>query len=299
MRYSGAVATKKQLLGRVAAEIVGNGRLMTDRDCVEFLQWALPTLRFRWPGFRKVRRIVCKRLDQRFRELDVSGPVAYRTYLEHHPEEWTELERFCAIPISRFYRDRGVFETITRDVFPTLARSAVARGESTLRCWSIGCAAGEEPYTLAIIWRLGITERFPCRLRIVATDVDGDLLARAGRGCYSPSSVKDVPAAWRTEAFTRSNGLYCVREEFRHAVVFLRQDLRTAAPDGHFQLIVCRNLAFTYFEDRLQRDVLGTIRTHLAPDGVLVIGATESLPESVGGFLPWPGAQGIYRRTDD
>jgi chemotaxis protein methyltransferase CheR len=208
------------------------------------------------------------------------------------------LERCCTIPISRFFRDRRVFESIIRDVFPALAQTAVVRGEPTLHCWSIGCASGEEPYTLAIIWRLGLMERFPCRLRIVATDVEDELLVRAGRGCFPLSSVKEVPAAWLAEAFTRSNGLYCVREEFRRLVVFLCQDLRTTAPEGPFHLILCRNLAFTYFEDHLQRDVLRTIRAHLAPDGVLVIGATESLPESIGGFLPWPGAQGIYRRAD-
>lgn len=89
-----------------------------------------------------------------------------------------------------------------------------------------------------------------------------------------------------------------VREEFQQPVVFLRQDIRTTGPEDRFYLILCRNLAFTYFEDRLQRHVLAAIRAHLAPDGVLVIGATESLPESVGGFLPWPGARGIFRRAD-
>jgi chemotaxis protein methyltransferase CheR len=271
---------------------------MTDRECIEFLQWALPTLRCRWPGFRKVRRIVCTRLDRRFRALALPGPAAYRTYLEHHPQEWTVLDRFCAIPISRFCRDRRVFETITRDVLPTLARTAAARGEPTLHCWSVGCASGEEPYTLAIIWRFGLAERFSLDLQIVATDIDDDMLARAGRGCYASSSVKEVPAAWLTEAFSRSNGLYCVREDFRRHVEFVRQDVRTTAPDGRFHIVLCRYLAFTYFEDRLQREVLETIRAHLAPDGVLVVGATESLPEATGGFLPWPGARGIYRRAD-
>jgi chemotaxis protein methyltransferase CheR len=270
---------------------------MTDPECVEFLQWALPRLRLRWPGFRKVRRRVCKRLERRFRELGVPDHAAYRAYLERHADEWSVIDTLCTITISRFYRDRGVFQTIERDVLPALAQMAVGRGEPTLRCWSIGCASGEEPYTLSLIWRLGLKERVPCDIQIIATDIDDEALVRARDGCYPPSSVKELPAHWLAEAFSRSNRLYCLRGAHRDPVIFLHQDIRTTAPDGPFHLILCRNLAFTYFDDALQRGVLATIQARLVTRGALVIGATESLPEPAVGFAEWGGSPGIWRRS--
>ena len=77
---------------------------MKDSDCVDFLQWALPRLGLRWPGFRKVRKQVCKRVDRRLRELGVPDAKTYRDFLEKHREEWSVLDSFCRIPISRFYR---------------------------------------------------------------------------------------------------------------------------------------------------------------------------------------------------
>ncbi|MEW6684103.1 MAG: CheR family methyltransferase [Nitrospirota bacterium] len=270
---------------------------MTDPECVQFLQWALPRLRFRWPGFRKVRRTVCKRLERRFRELGVPDHAAYRAYLEAHAEEWRVLDTLCTITISRFYRDRQAFAALQQDVLPALVQLVVGRGEPALRCWSIGCASGEEPYTLSIIWRLGLKDPVPCDLRIMATDIDDELLVRARIGCYPASSVKELPPDWLAAAFTRSNGLYCLPEEYRRPVVFLRQDIRSVTPEGPFHLILCRNLAFTYFDEAMQRNVLATITARLVTQGALVIGSTESLPEPAVGFAEWGGSRGIWRRS--
>jgi len=103
---------------------------MTDQDCVRFLQWALPQLQLRWPGFRRVRRQVCKRIDRRLRTLELADLAAYQEYLSHHSEEWRYLDALCRITISRFYRDREVFQRLERQVLPELARNARARGES-------------------------------------------------------------------------------------------------------------------------------------------------------------------------
>ena len=114
---------------------------MRDSRCVEFLQWALPRLRMRWPGFRRVRRQVCKRIDGRLRELGLDNTAAYQEYLENNPAEWHVLDDFCRISISRFYRDRSVFDCLRDDVLPNLAARAAALGERQLRCWSAGCAS--------------------------------------------------------------------------------------------------------------------------------------------------------------
>lgn len=91
---------------------------MRDADCVAFLQWALPHLRLRWPGFRKVRKQVCKRIDRRCRELGLADIAAYRDYLASQPGEWPTLASMCRVSISRFYRDRAVFDQLAQVVLP-------------------------------------------------------------------------------------------------------------------------------------------------------------------------------------
>ncbi len=270
---------------------------MNDSECVEFLQWALPTLRLRWPGFRKVRRQVCRRIERRVRALALPTVLAYRDYLQSHPEEWDLLDECCWITITRFYRDRRVFERLETDVLPALARLVSDRDERTLRCWSIGCAGGEEPYTLAIIWSLGCQARFPrIETRILATDVSTIALERAARASYQPGSLKDLPEECRTRAFDPTPAGFCLKPEFRAAVTFEKQDIRTALPDDIFDLILCRYLLFTYYEEPLQRELLRRLMERLSPGGALVVGATEHLPGAVEDLEPWLEREGVYRK---
>src|ERR687895_1262085 len=139
---------------------------LTDVDCVSFLQWALPRLGLRWEGFRKPRRQVCRRLRARIGELGLDGVAAYRAHVEARPDEWRVLDRLCRVTISRFYRDRGVWEALRGELDP---RSV----------WSAGSASGEEAYTAALVWP---------EATILATDADLALLERAARGCYTGSA---------------------------------------------------------------------------------------------------------------
>ena len=127
-----------------------------DRECVAFLQWCLPRLGYRWRGFRKVRRQVCRRARRRLRALDLPDLAAYRDLLLRNPAEWSHLDVCCRITISRFYRDMAVFRTIGSTVLPALAARA-AEEKRDVRCWAIGCASGEEVYTLRILWDWLIT----------------------------------------------------------------------------------------------------------------------------------------------
>ncbi len=272
---------------------------MRDTDCTAFLQWCLPGLGMRWAGYRRVRRQVCKRIVGRIAELGLAGVSAYRRYLETHPAEWPVLDGFCRITVSRFYRDKGVFAVLERQALPTLARQAQARGQTGLRCWSAGCASGEEPYSLKILWELGPGRDFPrLSLTIVATDADPVLLERARAGCYGSGSLRDVPAGWLDTAFEHSRKSYRVRPAFRRGIRFRRQDIRERLPGGEFDLVLCRNLAFTYFDEAGQRRVLERLARRLRPGGVLVIGSHEKLPEP-GAFAPCTGAPGLYRKRKD
>jgi chemotaxis protein methyltransferase CheR len=258
---------------------------MRDADWVEFLQWCLPRMEMRWAGFRKVRRQVCKRIGRRLEKLGLRDLQAYRDLLARRPGEWQTLEGLCRVTISHFYRDRLVFDLLGWRVLPELA-SAVRRRGGRLRCWSAGCASGEEPYTVSILWHLGLQTLFPdVELEIVATDTDPALLARAEVGCYPESSLRSVPEVWRSSAFAAAGEEFCVQPRFRRGIILTQQDIRKELPDGDFDLILCRNLVLTYFAKSLQIRIFEKIRNLMSEGGFLVIGIHEQIPEEVSGLV--------------
>ena len=279
---------------------------MKDTECVQFLQWALPRLHMRWPGFRKVRGQVCKRLAGRLKELMLADASDYCTYLETHADEWRLLDSLCRVTISRFYREKAVFQFLEQRVIPALIDNMTACGENQFNVLCLGSASGEEPYTIAILWQLQFQDKFPgMTLNIIATEADSALILRGGQACYPYSSIKNLPEAWRLKAFDNQDDLYCLKTEFRSGVQFLQQDIRAMVPAGPFDLILCRNLVFTYFDEPLQQRILCQIVRELRPQGALVIGIHEALPESLSAshpvpltlLSPWSGRLGIFKKT--
>ena len=270
---------------------------MRDEDCVRFLQWCLPRLNLRWPGYRKVRRTPCKKIGRRLRDLGLRDIEAYRALLLETPEEWVRLDAFCRISVSRFYRDRGVFDHLGQNVLPSLAETATARGGRKVRGWSAGCASGEEPYTLRLLWDLSVQPIYPMvRFEILGTDADRTLLKRAEAARYRWGSLKDLPAPWRGAAFTREGELFALQPEFRRDVSFREEDIRRRQPDGPFDLVLCRNLAFTYFAPALQEEILRTLEARLAPGGYLAIGVHEHLPAGTGALVPVVPELPVFRK---
>jgi chemotaxis protein methyltransferase CheR len=230
-------------------------------------------------------------------ELGLDDLAAYRTHLERNPGEWAVLEQLTHITISRFHRDRGAFAFLQREVLPALTSEVIVRGSDTLEVWSAGCASGEEPYTIAIIWELELAHRFPSiEIRILATDVDDVMLTRARHGCYTYGSLKELPERWRAAAFVQRDRLHYLRDEFKGAVSIERHDIRSPPP-RQFDLVMCRNLVFTYFELELQRAIASRLARALRPGGALVLGAHEALPAGVCQFEPWSVSEPIYSRA--
>jgi chemotaxis protein methyltransferase CheR len=270
----------------------------TAANCADFLQWALPRLGYAWPGFRRVRRHICKRIGRRLRELGLEDLEAYRYRLEAVPSEWNVLDGFCRISISRFGRDWPVFECLGGEVLPSLAAAATRRGEKKLKAWSVGCARGEEAYTLIAVWRRMVAASFPgTDLEILATDIDQAQLERACAACFSAGSLSELPEVWRRVMFEPVGEDYCVRVAFRERVRFERQDVREIPPSGDFDLILCRNLVLTYLDRAVRERVLAQLLERLILGGAFVIGARERLPTARPELGPWHPELGIFRRT--
>lgn len=270
---------------------------MKDSDCVDFLQWALPKMHMQWQGFRKVRKQVCKRIDQRLNAISLSDIRSYRNYLKTHTEEWSELSNLCGITISRFYRDKKVFSSLQKKYLPNLLNQLSEEDKTSLNIWCIGCSSGEEPYTLNILWQQILSKDYPnYTIDILATDIDDNVLKRAEKACYSYSSIKNLPVPLLNIAFTRKDETYCLKPKFKHGVVFKRHDVREEIPHRTFDVILCRNLVFTYFDIMLQKKVLAKFRKHLIPNGLLVLGVHERLPNATEGFIMLSDVLAIYQR---
>jgi chemotaxis protein methyltransferase CheR len=270
---------------------------VSDRECTAFLQWALPRRELRWPGFRKVRGQVCKRLKRRMVDLGLDGFPAYRRRLEADPTEWRTFDACCHITISRFFRDRGVFDVVRRFILPEIAVRSQQEGRDA-GIWSAGCASGEEPYTLKIIWDLEVMPLHPgASLSITATDIDETMLARAREGCFKPASLRELPPELARCAFDAVDHCLRVRPQHREGIDFVYQDLRRQAPTALFDLALCRYLAFTYFAAPLQHQVMGRILERLRPGGYLVIGTHERLPVDVPTLVPISEAGQTFRKA--
>jgi chemotaxis protein methyltransferase CheR len=264
---------------------------MTDADLVRFLEWSVTLLGLRWTGLRAFRGTVRKRLTKRLRELRLPDLAAYRAFVEREPAEAARLEAMCRIPISRLYRDAGVFDLLATELLPERARIAEREGRSAVRIWSAGCASGEEPTTLAIVWHVDVAPAHPSlSLELVATDADEGMLARAERGAYGPGSVRELPARLLERAFRREGSLYVARPELRRGITFRREDLRRAMPDGPFDVVLCRNMLLTYIDESQHLPLLQAIIARLLPGGVLVVGSRETMPVGLTGLeLRGPG----------
>ena len=273
---------------------------MQDTDCVRFLQWALPQMQMRWAGFRKVRKQVCKRLTHRLAELGLADIEAYQHYLTRQPDEsdeWHRLDSLCRVVVTRYYRDKRVFAKLAEMVLPQLATTARASGREVLRAWNIGSASGEEAYTLAILWHQLLASRFAeLKLIILGTEIDPHLIERSHQACYPPGTIKNLPEELRSAAFSMVDDLHCLKPQYQTMVEFRLQDIRTTLPDEMFDLILCRNLVFTYFDEPLQQTILNRMLTRLRPGGWLVLGVHESLPEGATGLTVVSERLGLYQR---
>ncbi len=249
-------------------------------ETADLLRWAMPRLGLDPRGFRNVRGTVIRRVRRRIAELGLEGPEAYRARLEGDAEEWARLAAMCRIPISRWWRDASVYRLLEEELLPEQAAHASADGRDVVRVWSAGCASGEEPCSVAVAWAARAARRATApRLEIVATDADPQAIARAKELAYTESSASELPREHAPLAF--APGARRVRPEISGRITFVVEDLRVASPVGRFDVVLCRNLAFTYFDEASRREVAARLVASLAPTGLLVVGRGETLPDEV------------------
>jgi two-component system CheB/CheR fusion protein len=225
------------------------------------------------------------------------GAVDLKQYLRHvrgHPEEYQRLAASFLIKVTEFFRDPDLYAYLAEKVLPALIAEAEREG-GELRFWSAGCATGEEAYSLAIIAHEALGVRSDVKLRIFATDVDGEAIEFARRGVYAAPALERVPADLRRRYFSEVGGQYEVSPAIRGLIAFGQHDLASRAPFPRIDLAVCRNVLI-YFTNDLQRRALQLFAFSLRDGGYLVLGKSEtSTPLSDHFSLEEPRLK-VYRR---
>jgi chemotaxis protein methyltransferase CheR len=240
----------------------------------EFLREAAPFIGLQWRPFQ--RRGIKRKVERRIAEIGLSNFEEYLPRIQEDPQEQKHLSLILTVTISRFFRDQEVFNTLGQSIIPNLLKE---EDRKELKIWSIGCASGEEPYTLSLLWKEKVERVFPkIRLSVFATDIDENMLERAKQGRYKKSSLKEVPEEILGKFFDREGDEYRLDLSVRQTVEFKRHDILQGKPFDEMDIIFCRNLALTYFSKEAQMAVLRKLATSLKEKGYLVIGKDESLP---------------------
>jgi len=231
------------------------------------------------------RHLLRARLGKRLRDLGLTSFSAYYEYLIQGDTSGEEMIRFInAITTNKtdFFREPHHFRYLEEQWAPTRRALAANRGDRRVRFWSAACSSGEEPYTLAMVLSESLRRESGWDVKILASDLDTDILARAEAGIFPLDRCNAIPAPLLRRYFLRGVGakaeLVKVRRELRELVTFRRINFNDASWPIRCQFdgIFCRNVLI-YFNRETQQRILERLLRFLKPDGVLFLGHSESV----------------------
>ncbi|MBC2714216.1 MAG: hypothetical protein HF978_02805 [Desulfobacteraceae bacterium] len=262
-------------------------------DDAQFSQ-LLDYFSFSWAGYRKVRKGVKKRITRHIQELEYRTIDDYIELLDNDRQLKSDCERLLTVPISRFFRDRKLWETLPEKILPLFF------DKESLNVWSAGCSGGEEVYSFKIAWKM-ITEKYhhlPL-LNMTASDLNPENLDRAQKGVYQPSSLKEMDTAMGDRFFVKgpTRKSLAVKSYLKKGITWETFNLLyDQPPPKAYDIIFLRNNILTYAAKDLRRAGFKNVVSALADPGILIIGVKERLPEGVTGFgsveLPY-----VFKKT--
>jgi chemotaxis protein methyltransferase CheR len=258
----------------------------------------LATLLHQWTGIRLQAKehLMSGRVGPRLRQLGLSRYRDYLQLLEEQGRDGAEAQTFInALTTNKtaFFREAHHFTFLVERVFAELRERAADGGGRKLRLWSAGCSRGAEPYTMALLAAEHLPAAQGWDVRILATDLDTNVLREAERGEYALDELADVPAALRRRWFREGQDSASIHPDAAALVTFKRANL-IASPfpvKGRFDAIFCRNVMI-YFDRPTQENLVAEFCRLIARHGHLVIGHSESL---LGQNLQREDVVGVYR----
>jgi chemotaxis protein methyltransferase CheR len=236
-----------------------------------------------------------RRITARIRRVDVEGYTQYRRLLERDDGERDLLLDSLSINVTGFFRNPEAWESLR----PVLRRLTQKNRE--VRVWSAPCADGREPYSVAML-AMDDEDTKHHRLSVVATDINPDILEVARAGEYETSQTTDIeeelePLSNYRRYLERHGDTFTIRSRVKDMIEFEQHDLIRGEPKSDLDVVLCRNLLI-YIDSSYKSPIFETIRGSLRDDGYLMIGMTETLPNSArAAFDPVAKEHRIYQRN--
>ena len=225
------------------------------------------------------KNFLAARLQRRLRRLMLRGYDEYYAYVRQHHEELEHLINAVTTNKTSFFREPHHFDLLAREIVPALVRRAEATGSRRVRIWSAGCSSGEEPYSIAMMLHASLPRPETWDVRILASDVDTEVLGQATAGVYSAEAVAPIPMNLRHHYFEElADGRLRVIQALRDMVVARRINLHQASwpVRTRFDAIFCRNVVI-YFDQQSQGSLFERFATLLEPGAPLILGHSETL----------------------
>lgn len=229
-------------------------------------------------------------LRVRMTQLNLDRVDDYYDHLRSRPSDdaFRKLVNLVTVTETCFFRDPAQFRLLRRHVLPTLLAECAAAGRSTLRIWSAGCSSGDEAYSIALtLCDMGSYAAYPnCKVEIVGTDVNTEVLEAAGRAEYSARALRNVDGDRLRRYFRRVGPKFRLNDEVRRLVRFeygnlTRTPMSSAAP--RYDIVLCKNVAI-YFRPERTRRLLRDLHEVVTDGGYLLLGHSESLWQLADGF---------------
>lgn len=220
-------------------------------------------------------KVLCikRRLAARIRSVGYNDPATYIELLRQDIHEQEQLLAALSIHVSQFFRNESVFHVLEKQILPELLETS-RQNNSKFRIWSVGCANGEEPYSLALLCQK--QRRKGDLISIVGTDLSPEALTRAKRGIFPAERIQSVPSEMLANFFCKDGQQYQLIEQIRERVQFFRHDILTDQPFYRANLVLCRNLLI-YFSREQQQQIMKILAAVLLPGGYLVLGRAETM----------------------
>lgn len=199
------------------------------------------------------------------------GFYSFKDFSDGISRDHTLLNEFLdrmTINVSGFYRNRKRWEILESKLLPPLLAK-----KKSLKIWSAACATGEEPYTIAMI----LSKYLPLScIRVLATDIDENIIAKAKLGIYPESSLRELPTDVQKKYFTNEGVMYKLSEDVKNTVTFKKQNLLSDSYGGPYDLIICRNVLI-YFTEEAKDLIYQKLSKALVTNGILFVGSTEQI----------------------
>lgn len=210
-----------------------------------------------------------RRIDTLISKHKIDGYDKYIYSLRTDKAMFEEFVNYITINVSEFYRDSDQWKVMEEKAVPEL----IARFGKNLRIWSAACSTGDEPYSLV----LALSRHLPlANIRILATDLDKQVIARAKTGLYPEKSIAAVPLDLKNKYFRREGDSYRISDEIKACVEFREHNLLKDTYPVECHLIVCRNVLI-YFTEEAKDAVFRKFYKSLTGGGILFIGSSEQI----------------------